>query len=102
MRRFPRRRCQPRTHEPQFASLPVARISHQGFTFCPSAAVRTGAAAANKSGRLLRRCPLMGDRCEVEAILDEVARGRTEAFGRVVREYALPLRSYLASQVHRL
>jgi RNA polymerase sigma-70 factor (ECF subfamily) len=44
----------------------------------------------------------MGDRSDVEAILDEVARGRTEAFGRIVRDYALPLRSYLASQVHHL
>jgi RNA polymerase sigma-70 factor (ECF subfamily) len=44
----------------------------------------------------------MRDRAEVEAILDEVARGRTEAFGAIVREYALPLRSYLASQVHHL
>jgi RNA polymerase sigma-70 factor (ECF subfamily) len=44
----------------------------------------------------------MGDRFEVEAILDEVSGGRTEAFGRIVREYALPLRSYLASQVYRL
>jgi RNA polymerase sigma-70 factor (ECF subfamily) len=44
----------------------------------------------------------MGDRSDVEAVLDEVARGRTEAFGRIVRDYALPLRSYLASQVHHL
>ena len=44
----------------------------------------------------------MGDRAQVEAILDEVARGRTEAFGQIVRDYALPLRSYLASQVYRL
>src|SRR5262245_23395868 len=44
----------------------------------------------------------MGDRLEVDAILDEVARGRTEAFGRLVRDYALPLRGYLASQVHHL
>jgi RNA polymerase sigma-70 factor (ECF subfamily) len=44
----------------------------------------------------------MNDRVDVEAILDEVARGRTEAFGRIVRDYALPLRSYLASQVHHL
>src|SRR4051812_7291072 len=44
----------------------------------------------------------MGDCPEVEVILDEVARGRTEAFGRIVRTYALPLRSYLASQVHHL
>lgn len=44
----------------------------------------------------------MGNRPDVEAILDEVARGQTEAFGHIVRTYALPLRSYLASQVHRL
>ena len=44
----------------------------------------------------------MTDPSEVAAILDEVARGRTEAFGRIVRDYALPLRSYLASQVHHL
>jgi RNA polymerase sigma-70 factor (ECF subfamily) len=44
----------------------------------------------------------MGDRSDVEAILEEVARGRTEAFGQIVRDYALPLRSYLASQVYRL
>src|SRR5215475_5490573 len=48
-------------------------------------------------------CWLMrSERSEVDGILDEVVRGRTEAFGRVIREYALPLRSYLASQVHRL
>ena len=44
----------------------------------------------------------MGDRAQVEAILDEVARGRTEAFGAIVRQYALPLRSYLASHVIHL
>jgi RNA polymerase sigma-70 factor (ECF subfamily) len=44
----------------------------------------------------------VGDGCDVGAILDEVARGRTEAFGQLVRDYALPLRSYLASQVHHL
>jgi len=44
----------------------------------------------------------MRDRSQVEAILDEVARGRTEAFGQIVRDFALPLRSYLASQVYRL
>src|SRR5262245_9587790 len=44
----------------------------------------------------------MGDPCDVDAILKEVARGRIEAFGRIVREYALPLRGYLASQVHHL
>jgi RNA polymerase sigma-70 factor (ECF subfamily) len=44
----------------------------------------------------------MGNRYDVDAILDEVERGRTEAFGLIVRAYALPLRSYLASQVHHL
>ena len=44
----------------------------------------------------------MDSRFEMDAILDEVGRGRTEAFGRIVRDYALPLRSFLASQVHHL
>src|SRR5215831_3821695 len=44
----------------------------------------------------------MSDCADVNSILDEVARGRTEAFGQIVRLYALPLRSYLASQVHHL
>ncbi len=44
----------------------------------------------------------MGERTDVEAVLDEVATGRTEAFGQIVRAYALPLRSYLASQVYHL
>src|SRR5262245_8578027 len=44
----------------------------------------------------------MSDRTDLDAVLEEIARGRTEAFGRVVRAYALPLRSYLASQVHHL
>jgi RNA polymerase sigma-70 factor (ECF subfamily) len=39
---------------------------------------------------------------DVEAALNDIERGRTEAFGRIVRAYALPLRSYLASQVHHL
>jgi RNA polymerase sigma-70 factor (ECF subfamily) len=44
----------------------------------------------------------VSDRSDLEAILDEVARGRTEAFGQIVRDYALPVRSYLASQVYHL
>jgi RNA polymerase sigma-70 factor (ECF subfamily) len=44
----------------------------------------------------------MDERCDINAVLDEVARGKTEAFGQVVRAYALPLRSYLASYVHHL
>jgi RNA polymerase sigma-70 factor (ECF subfamily) len=39
---------------------------------------------------------------EVAAILDEVARGNRGAFRRIVCAYSLPLRSYLASQVHSL
>jgi RNA polymerase sigma-70 factor (ECF subfamily) len=44
----------------------------------------------------------MSERADVGAVLDAVAAGQTEAFGQLVRAYALPLRSYLASQVHRL
>src|SRR5437588_12510099 len=44
----------------------------------------------------------MHERSDIEAALDEIERGRTDAFGWVVRLYALPLRSYLASQVHHL
>ncbi|HLJ93504.1 MAG TPA: sigma-70 family RNA polymerase sigma factor [Gemmataceae bacterium] len=44
----------------------------------------------------------MGGRLDIEAALDEIERGRTDAFSRVVHVYALPLRSYLASQVHHL
>src|SRR5262245_57594613 len=44
----------------------------------------------------------MDDRCDISAVLDEVARGKTEAFGQIVRDFALPLRSYIASQVHHL
>ena len=44
----------------------------------------------------------MDEPSEIAAALDEVARGNTDAFGRVVRAYGLPLRSYLASQVHHL
>jgi RNA polymerase sigma-70 factor (ECF subfamily) len=44
----------------------------------------------------------MAERWDIDAVLDDVAKGRTEAFGRLVREYGLPLRSYLASQVHHL
>jgi RNA polymerase sigma-70 factor, ECF subfamily len=42
----------------------------------------------------------MIDRSELDAVLDEVARGNRDAFRRVVRAYGLPLRSYLASQTH--
>src|SRR5262245_52163192 len=44
----------------------------------------------------------MGERSDIEAALEEIERGRSDAFGQIVRAYALPLRSYLASQVHHL
>lgn len=39
---------------------------------------------------------------DLASALEEIAQGRTEAFGQIVRAYALPLRSYLASQIHYL
>jgi hypothetical protein len=39
---------------------------------------------------------------EITRILDEVARGNRDAFRVIVRAYSLPLRSYLASQIHTL
>jgi RNA polymerase sigma-70 factor (ECF subfamily) len=45
---------------------------------------------------------MVKDQSEVDAILDEVSRGRTEAFGQIVRQYALPLRSFLGTQVYYL
>jgi RNA polymerase sigma-70 factor (ECF subfamily) len=42
----------------------------------------------------------MGDTSDMDAVLDAVARGDREAFRAVVRAYGLPLRAYLASQVH--
>lgn len=42
----------------------------------------------------------MVDRSEVEAALDQVGRGNRDAFRLVVRAYGLPLRGYIASQVH--
>jgi RNA polymerase sigma-70 factor (ECF subfamily) len=59
-------------------------------------------AGCGKDGGVRPGVCQMGDRTDLDAVLDAVARGRTEAFGRVVRAYALPLRSYLASQVHHL
>src|SRR5262249_26429571 len=43
---------------------------------------------------------MRNDHYELDAILDEVLRGRTEAFGQIVRQYALPLRSFLSTQVY--
>ena len=39
---------------------------------------------------------------EIEEWLDQVLQGKREAFQRIVREYSLPLRSYLAAQVYHL
>jgi RNA polymerase sigma-70 factor (ECF subfamily) len=45
---------------------------------------------------------MMGELSNIDRALDEIKQGRTEAFGQVVRFYALPLRGFLASQVHHL
>jgi RNA polymerase sigma-70 factor (ECF subfamily) len=37
---------------------------------------------------------------EIEAVLDEIGRGHRDAFRLVVRAFSLPLRCYIASQVH--
>jgi RNA polymerase sigma-70 factor (ECF subfamily) len=42
----------------------------------------------------------MDDTADIGAVLDAVERGDREAFRAVVRAYGLPLRAYLASQVH--
>jgi len=44
----------------------------------------------------------MIDDAEIQNLLDQVARGNRDAFWGVVRAYSLPLRSYLASQLHHL
>lgn len=42
----------------------------------------------------------MTDPESIETALDEVSRGNRDAFRVMVRAYSLPLRSYLASQLH--
>lgn len=39
---------------------------------------------------------------DIDDVLDRVARGNRDAFLEIVRTYNLPLRSFLASQVHHL
>lgn len=39
---------------------------------------------------------------EVEAVLDQVASGHRDAFRGIMRAYGLPLRSFIASQVHHM
>src|SRR6266566_4192660 len=39
---------------------------------------------------------------EIAWVVGEVVRGNRDAFGRIVRAYSLPLRSYLAAHVHNL
>lgn len=40
------------------------------------------------------------ERSEVEAVLDQIERGHRDAYRIIVRAFGLPLRSFLASQVH--
>ncbi len=42
----------------------------------------------------------MIDRGEVEVVLDQVSRGNRDAFRLVIRLDGLPLRGYIASQIH--
>jgi RNA polymerase sigma-70 factor (ECF subfamily) len=39
---------------------------------------------------------------ELDAVIDEVLRGDNEAFRRIIHEYSLCLRSYIAASVHSL
>jgi RNA polymerase sigma-70 factor (ECF subfamily) len=39
---------------------------------------------------------------DLDVVLDQVGRGNRDAFRQVVRAFSLPLRSYIASQVHHL
>jgi RNA polymerase sigma-70 factor (ECF subfamily) len=59
------------------------------------------------SGELIRgpdfACALGGrllTRTEIDVVLEEVGRGNRDAFRHVVRTFSLPLRCYIASQVH--
>ena len=42
----------------------------------------------------------MLDPSEVEAVRDQIARGNPDAFQRILRAFGLPLRSYIAAQIH--
>jgi len=44
----------------------------------------------------------MGDRGEIESIIDDVLRGDKEAFRKIIRAFTLVLRSYIAANVHHL
>lgn len=44
----------------------------------------------------------MSSHSDLDLTLQEVAQGSTDAFSRIVRVYALPLRSYVASQIHHM
>jgi RNA polymerase sigma-70 factor (ECF subfamily) len=39
---------------------------------------------------------------DIDAVLEQVIRGNRDAFRQVVRAFSLPLRSYIAAQVHHL
>ena len=45
---------------------------------------------------------MMGQAAEVETIIGDVLQGNRDAFRRLVELFALPLRSYLTSQIYRL
>ncbi|CAN5136803.1 N/A [soil metagenome] len=44
----------------------------------------------------------MSEAFDLNAVLNEIARGQSDGYGRIVSAYALPLRAYLASQVYHL
>lgn len=39
---------------------------------------------------------------EIDGILDQIARGNRDAFRQIVQAFGLPLRGYLASQIHHM
>src|SRR5262249_39941211 len=84
--------------------LPGASISHRPnlifLSFLSARLVRWGRQPANTLVGCGGGVPPMGDGSDIDTLLDEVAQGRTESFGQIVRAFALPLRSYLASHVH--
>jgi RNA polymerase sigma-70 factor (ECF subfamily) len=39
---------------------------------------------------------------KIDAVLDQIGQGHRDAFRQIVRAFSLPLRSYIASQVHHI
>src|SRR5262245_47263214 len=79
----------------------VGKISPE-FQFCPRPGENGRRCGKLYEWRPPRRRLPMGERFDIDTWLDDIGRGRTESFGGIVRAYALPLRSYLASQIHHL